>query len=1401
MLARAARRHRPPSKSLQFSFPELLSRRICPIQTRCITTAASRSRSILGDHLRLRHSGAAGARQDTRPLATAAEVLTPSPDPIPFLYRPNAQSPSYSPYPSKSNLRQWDASQVLMLQDSAMNPPQAVWNFLGVGADVPELFQNLHACLRVGRYERAGNLVKRIQETFHPSAPEVIEAHNMCLRAMVEDLEDHEDTRPRDILAVQKWFERDLKPSVPPNADTFALMCRAALTVQSGLRRDRTLRRYLSMAKAAGLFEDTLASEELEDSEAHTLERVYQGLSADRLLIGDDPAPAAGAPSTLTSHRLATGKDVQVKSVDQKGEGLRTVVKSLYYLDNPEAVPFPHDEALTNKEKEKKWTRLRQEAIEESVVKEALMQWRVENEHMLDMGISPALKSKTMTALLWQWHKALEPAVKEELKAVKEALAKPRQGGGEENSHRLRYGPYLEALPAEHISAITVIEAMKFLATQGAASGAKLVSVTSKIGKALDSESRLRARQKNNSKTRSGRRQSVARNMTGLTRQTSVDAGMSVRPSLESDLAHRLVDVEKEEWPTEVKTQVAALLMSKLLDVAKFTVDKSDGDTTEPQIEHAFRHETVYKNGRRNGMVHIHPEIVEKLKREPLRGILGARLPMVAEPKAWTGFKDGGYFHYPSNLVRQKESSDTQKLYTIAAIEKGDMDQVFQGLNVLGTVPWRINQNVFNVMLEAWNSGEEIAKIAPDNPEIPYPPEPEDPTDRDARKAWLQRVSVINNERSGLHSQRCFQNFQMEIARAYLHEVFYCPHNLDFRGRVYPIPPYLNHMGADNARGLLIFANGKELGHTGLKWLKIHLANVFGFDKASLEDRENFAIKHMDDITDSVSNPLSGNRWWLKAEDPWQCLATCFELKNALNSENPEKFVSHLPIHQDGTCNGLQHYAALGGDSLGARQVNLEPGDKPADIYTAVAELVKEHIAKDAEAKNPMARKLVGKLTRKVVKQTVMTNVYGVTFVGARAQVHKQLDEIIPDDGDPALDNYKLSAYIAHKIFASLDTLFTGAQNIQRWLGHCAARISTAITQEQLELMVKKETGETDDYGPKMSTKIKKFVRKGKGINGAGKLLSDHFRSCVVWTTPLKMPVVQPYRTTRVRQIRTTMQDIALREPQLNDPVAKRKQLQGFPPNFIHSLDATHMMLSAIKCSELGLTFSSVHDSFWTHAADIPVMNRVLRDAFVRMHSEDIIGRLAAEFKARYKKSIYLTHVYARSPVGKAIKKLRASKPAEQNMRAINSKASMKELLEEHKRQKLLRSKDPEERKKGEAMVTAASIFQAAGDAEAFEPPMSLGNSEEQGDAAAAADEAGQSDEALDMEASASDIDEAVDSESKEPSEGGAKTSKPTKQFKTEPKIPLWVPLTFPDVPAKGDFDVTRLRDSQYFFS
>lgn len=65
-----------------------------------------------------------------------------------------------------------------------------------------------------------------------------------------------------------------------------------------------------------------------------------------------------------------------------------------------------------------------------------------------------------------------------------------------------------------------------------------------------------------------------------------------------------------------------------------------------------------------------------------------------------------------------------------------------------------------------------------------------------------------------------------------------------------------------------------------------------------------------------------------------------FELSAAMKQQNPEDYICHLHVHVDGSCNGMQHYAAFGRDENGGRQVNLADSERPGDVYTAILKLV-----------------------------------------------------------------------------------------------------------------------------------------------------------------------------------------------------------------------------------------------------------------------------------------------------------------------------------------------------------------------------------------------------------------------------------------------------------------------------
>lgn len=46
-----------------------------------------------------------------------------------------------------------------------------------------------------------------------------------------------------------------------------------------------------------------------------------------------------------------------------------------------------------------------------------------------------------------------------------------------------------------------------------------------------------------------------------------------------------------------------------------------------------------------------------------------------------------------------------------------------------------------------------------------------------------------------------------------------------------------------------------------------------------------------------------------------------------------------------------------------------------------------------------------------------------------------------------------------------------------------------------------------------------------------------------------------------------------------------------------------------------GLTFASVHDSYWTHASSIDHMSEIIRDTFIALHSSNVLHKLREEVR------------------------------------------------------------------------------------------------------------------------------------------------------------------------------------------
>lgn len=812
--------------------------------------------------------------------------------------------------------------------------------------------------------------------------------------------------------------------------------------------------------------------------------------------------------------------------------------------------------------------RRRQVKIETEVWEEAAKEYRELLRDMCEQKLAPNLPY--MKSLFLGW---FEP--------LRDAIAKEQEMYGA-GKNKTAYAPHFVQLPADKMAIIAMHKLMGLLmtGTEHATIGtARVLQAACGIGDAIENEVRIHKFLEKTQKKKSDRsKKNEAEESVGIKEEQKLRKKVMDLMKKQKLVAVRGLVKRQDDtkpWGTVIKTKVGSRLIELLMQTAYIQPPSDQLLDAAPDIRPAFVHsfKTVakesMKSSRRFGIIQCDPLILKGLDRTAKNMVI-PYMPMLVPPVNWSGYDKGGHLFLPSYVMRTH--GVRQQREAVKKAPRKQLEPVFEALDTLGQTKWRVNKKVLCVVDRIWASGGRLANLV-DRDDVPLPDEPD--TDDEAKiKKWKWKLKSVKKENRERYSQRCDIELKLAVARKMKDEEgFYYPHNLDFRGRAYPMHPHLNHLGSDICRGILEFADGRPLGKSGLQWLKIHLANLYagGVDKLSHEGRLAFTENHFEDIFDSADKPLEGRQWWLKAEDPLQCLAVCITLTEALRSSSPETFISHIPVHQDGSCNGLQHYAALGRDKLGAAAVNLVAGEKPADVYSGIAARVSNIMQRDAQ-KDPAifpdalhARILVNQVDRKLVKQTVMTSVYGVTYIGAREQIKRRLKEknAIADDAEL----FGASCYAAKVTLTALEEMFQGARGIMNWLGDCAKIIASE-------------------------------------------------NQPVRWTTPLGLPVVQPYRKVGKYIIKTSLQMLTLQRE--TDKVMVKRQRTAFPPNFVHSLDGSHMMMTAVACKKEGLNFAGVHDSYWTHACDVDKMNRILREKFVELYETPVLENLLESFQSSF---------------------------------------------------------------------------------------------------------------------------------------------------------------------------------------
>ncbi|ODV82275.1 DNA/RNA polymerase [Suhomyces tanzawaensis NRRL Y-17324] len=613
------------------------------------------------------------------------------------------------------------------------------------------------------------------------------------------------------------------------------------------------------------------------------------------------------------------------------------------------------------------------------------------------------------------------------------------------------------------------------------------------------------------------------------------------------------------------------------------------------QDDNAFKYSLIrLERTKLLGVITIHPYLFQKLKTyDSLTFNRSLYLPMLCTPKPWVSPTDGGYLKDLKPIVTSNDINSCLA-YLNKAHQTGQLSSLYEGLNTLSLNAWAINSKVLEIYNDAMESEMGFLKIP----------------------AKIAALSEEQDDYHDLKGLRIQYNMIQLIANSFDEngDMFYLPHGVDFRGRAYPMVSELSHYQQDSVRGLMMFWHSKPLGTNGFDWIKYQLVGVSGQDKLTMEQRLVYFDQHLDLILDSARNPLDGKMWWKSAEKPWQTLALCIEVDNIVQygkTGKIEDYRSRIPIHQDGSCNGLQHYAALGADREGGLSVNLLPlaDNRRGDVYAKVLEIVERKVASDAKSGTEIARVASLILSRKLIKQTVMTTVYGVTNYGGAAQIEQRIKELVEDitirsegiqDTSIFVDNQRrLAIYLSGIVLDSVSELFAGAKLIQDWLLENCYRIINSFDLETVEHFL----GEDTDF------------------------MGSNSYKPMMWTSLSGFPVVQLYKHTKFSLIPTTLQSVKINRPTEIAPINKKKQLNAIAPNFIHSLDSIHMFMTAVSSRLHSIGFVSVHDSFWTYPCDVEVLSKILREEFVRLHSSDIIENLRADMLYTTKMSFQLVWI------------------------------------------------------------------------------------------------------------------------------------------------------------------------------
>jgi DNA-directed RNA polymerase len=395
---------------------------------------------------------------------------------------------------------------------------------------------------------------------------------------------------------------------------------------------------------------------------------------------------------------------------------------------------------------------------------------------------------------------------------------------------------------------------------------------------------------------------------------------------------------------------------------------------------------------------------------------------MVIPPFDFTEDSPGGYYHTYLSLIAKK--NDRQMNFVRE--NSGGLSLAREAINHIQATPWRISRKVADVYCDMIAAGGKKGVTATTYKPIRI------------RSEWKAK----RKEEARLKNVKARGKWLLELDRValishYLEKhAFYYPHWADYRGRTYVdcVTNILSVQADITGRGLIEFSEPVAVtSDKDLEGVLVQCAHAYGHGDEKLSCAVKVA-KYSDRIEEMAAygDDPQTNTGWQDAEEPFKFLQCSVFMSEFAAQGKTYPIDCRLAGETDGSCNVLQHYAAiLRNEELGFK-VNLTDETERQDIYQLACDKVQDRLGDDAIGAywKPL-------VTRTMLKSPVMTLVYGSGPLGRAGSIKKFLKDEAANGNSEYEEGLETTGYLEYlttRIEPAISEVALPAMEAMDWL-------------------------------------------------------------------------------------------------------------------------------------------------------------------------------------------------------------------------------------------------------------------------------------------------------------------------------------------------------------------------------